>query len=209
MKNHIFLAIGILLLLSIPIQAQNFKFGVRGGLNISSLDVDPAHDTSSPNSRLGFHLGGFALFDLAEGLHLQPEVTLSAEGVNYEDNEVYEKAKLTYLNLSGMFKYYFDNRISIFAGPRIGLLAGGEFEEEDKIEGEIDVYNASDVYKGLDFSLGFGAGYTFDPGIEISVRYNLGLTDNNDDPMEMAFYEVNQKVRSRVFQVSVSYIFNR
>lgn len=208
MKTHIITIFGILVLLSLPIQAQNFKFGVRGGLNISSLDVSPAHDTSSPNSRLGFHLGGFALFDLAEGIRFQPEVTLSTQGVNYEDNEVYERVKLTYVNLTGLVKYYFDDRISVFAGPQIGLLADGEFEEEDKTEGEIDAYNAGDVYKGTDFSLGFGAGYTFDPGIEISVRYNLGLTDNNDDPQEMAFYEMNQKVRSRVFQVSVSYMFN-
>ena len=46
-------------------------------------------------------------------------------------------------------------------------------------------------------------------GLELGVRYNLGISDNNDDPFENAFYDIDQELKSRVLQVSIAYILGK
>lgn len=187
--------------------AQDIQYGVKAGLNLSNLEVTPESDPPAPSMRLGFNIGGFAELGLADNIFFRPEVTISAQGANDEDIEVTQTVKLTYLNAAFLAKYKLAKGISIFAGPQLGFLVDGEFLEEDKISGEQDLFNADAVYKGLDLSVGFGVGYELEMGIGLDLRYNLGLTDNNDDPQENAFYGVNQELKSRVIQFGVSYSF--
>ncbi|MEQ8882669.1 MAG: porin family protein [Fulvivirga sp.] len=188
--------------------AQDFKYGVKAGLNINNLSVTPELDPPAPSSRIGFHLGGFTQFGVSDQLLIQPELVISTQGANDEDPDVEQNVKLTYLNLSGIAKYQIGNAISIFAGPQFGFLMDGEFEEVDKVDGAQEIFAADAVYKSTDFSFTLGAGYTLDSGIQIDIRYNLGLSDNNDDPLETAFYDRTQEVKSRTFQISVGYILN-
>ncbi len=194
--------------LSFSVHAQEIKYGVKAGLNVNNLDVSPELDPPKPSARLGVHLGGFAQFDLSDALMLQPELVLSTQGANDEDPEVEQNVKLTYLNLSGLVKYQVGNGFDVFAGPQLGLLVDGEFEEVDKADGSQELYAADAVYKGTDFSFSFGAGYTLESGIHLNLRYNFGLSDNNDDPQELAFYDINQEVKNRTFQISIEYTFN-
>lgn len=187
--------------------AQSFKLGVKGGVNFSSLNVDPALDYSNPDSRLGIHLGVFGQVDLADRLILQPEVFFQQEGAKFEDSEEIERAKLGYIAVGAGLKYEFLERVNVMVMPQLGFLSGGEFEEEDKIENVTEAIGSSEVAKGTNLALGIGGGYTFDSGLEISARYNFGLTDTNDDPREEGFFEPGQQVNTRSFMLSVGYIF--
>ncbi len=198
-----------MVVLIIQLPAQDKKFGIRAGVNMSNLDVSPENDPPAPGSRLGIHLGGFGMFELSEGIIFQPEVLFSSQGANDEDPETFQTVKLSYLNLAGLFKYQLESGISIHAGPQLGLLVDGEFEEEDKVSGEQDIFDAKSVYKGTDLALNFGISYMLEGGLELGVRYNLGISDNNDDPFENAFYDLNQELKSRVLQVSVAYILGQ
>lgn len=190
------------------LSAQDFKYGVKAGLNINNLNVDPELDPPKPESRLGFHLGGFVQFSIADNIMVQPELTISTQGTNDEDPGDKERVKLTYLNLTGTFKYSLTNNFNFTLGPQLGFLVGGEFEEEDKQDGSKKSYDAGDVYSGTDLLLGLGVGYTLESGLGVDIRYNLGLTDNNDDPAQLGFYDPIQDIKSRVFQISVSYVLN-
>ena len=145
---------------------------------------------------------------LNDNLIFQPEVLFSTQGTNDEDPDVTQTVKLSYLNLSGLFKYQLNGGFSLHAGPQFGLLVGGEFEEEDKVSGEQDIFDASSLYKGTDFGLNFGVSYLLEGGLELGVRYNLGMSDNNDDPFENGFYDLDQELKTRVIQLSIGYTLN-
>lgn len=191
------------------VQAQSVKFGVKAGLNMSNLAVSPELNGPAPSTRLGVHLGGFAQFDLVNSFSVQPELMFSTQGANDEDKDDWQRVKLSYLNFAAPFKYTLENNLHFSVGPQLGFLLGGEFEKEDKEDGERKLHNATHLLKGSDLALGLGLGYTLNSGIDLSLRYNLGLNNINHNPADLAFYEPGQTIKSRVFQVSVGYIFNR
>lgn len=190
------------------LQAQSFKYGVKAGLNVNNFAVSPEVHPPGPAAKLGVHIGGFAQFTLVNSLSIQPELTLSTQGANDEDKDDWQRVKLTYLNLAAPFKYTLGNNLHFSVGPQLGFLTGGEFEKEDKEDGERKIHSAKHVLTGTDLSVGLGLGYTLDSGIDLHLRYNHGLTDLNDDPADMGFYEPYQSIKNRVFQLSVGYIFN-
>ena len=190
------------------LQAQSFKFGVKAGLNVNNLSVSPELDYPTPAARPGIHMGGFAQFDLANSFSIQPELTLSTQGTNDEDEDDWQRVKLTYMNLTAPFKYTLANNLHFSVGPQLSFLTGGVFEKEDKEDGEIKIQNAKNLLSGTDVAIGFGLGYTLDSGIDLHLRYNHGLTDLNDDPADLGFYEPHQSIKNRVLQLSVGYIFN-
>lgn len=190
------------------LQAQNFKYGIKAGLNISNLAVSPELDWPAPSGKAGFHFGGFTKFDLNNNISILPEIMYSRQGAIDEDKDDWQRTKLNYMNLAAPIRYTLPMNIHFFIGPQIGILMSGEFEEEDKIDGERKFHNASQLLKGTDLSLASGLGYTLSSGIEFNLRYNFGLNNINDNPTDMAFYEPLQNIKNRVFQVSVGYIFN-
>lgn len=190
------------------LQAQSFKYGVKAGLNMSNLAISPELDGPAPSAKLGVHLGGFAQFELANSFSVQPELMFSTQGANDEDHDDWQRVKLSYLNFAAPFKYTLENNLHFSIGPQLGFLLGGEFEKEDKEDGEIKLHSATHLLKGNDLSLGFGLGYTLSSGIDLSLRYNHGLNNINDNPADLAFYEPGQVIKNKVFQVSVGYIFN-
>lgn len=189
-------------------QAQDFRLGVKGGLNSSTLSVDPELDLVDPDSRFGLHLGIFGQMDLNDQWVLQPELFFHQEGAKYEDREEIQRAKLGYISLGAGIRYELPVGVHFMFMPQLDFLSGGEFAEEDKIERVTEVIAADRVVKGTLFSLGIGGGYAFDSGLEISARYNFGLTDLNDDPEEEGFFEPGQGVKTRSLMLSVGYLFD-
>ena len=175
---------------------------------MNNLSIIPEEDYPAPSAKLGIHFGGFAQFELVNNFSIQPELTLSTQGANDEDTDDWQRVKLTYFNLAAPFKYTLANNLHFSVGPQLGFLTGGTFEKEDKADGDIKIHSAKHVLSGTDLSLGFGLGYTLNSGIDLHLRYNHGLSDINDDPADLGFYEPFQTIKSRVFQLSVGYIFN-
>lgn len=198
----------MVVLFSTSVQAQSFQLGVKGGLNFSSLKVDPAEDYSNPDSRFGIHLGVFGQIELADRLIFQPELFFQQDGAKFENSEEIERAKLNYIGLGAGLRFRILDRVNLMIMPQIGYLSGGEFEEEDKIENITEAIESSEVAKETNLTLGFGGGYTFDSGLEISVRYNFGLTDINDDPRDEGFFDPVQSVKTRSLMLSVGYILD-
>ncbi|MDG3582358.1 MULTISPECIES: porin family protein [Galbibacter] len=184
--------------------AQEFKIGAKVGLNIASLQGD---DLEELDSRTSFNLGAVAEFPISEKFSFQPELLYSAQGAKgEEDASDYDEslsgnidltAKLDYINLPLMAKYYVAPGFSIQAGPQIGFLVSakskaevGDFSAEEDIK---------DNFKSIDFGLNFGLGYQFENGLFIDGRYNLGLSN-------IADYE-DGDVKNGVFQFAVGYFF--
>src|SRR5690606_38749070 len=57
--------------------AQYARAGVKGGMNLSNLYVDQAHDDKA---RVGWHVGIFGQLFASEAFAIQPEVNYSTKG---------------------------------------------------------------------------------------------------------------------------------
>lgn len=195
--------------------AQNVKFGAKAGLNLSDLSF--SHGTD-PDSKVGFHLGGFAEIGLTDKFAIQPELVFSTQGGKQEYSENYSepgysysyneetKYNLSYINLPVIAKFYVIKSLALEAGPQIGFVTGAKAKYEWTENDGGDVFSASgerdfkkDI-KGTDFSFNFGASYNFTDNLFAGLRYNVGLTDieDTDSPNE---------VKNSVLSLSVGYKF--
>jgi hypothetical protein len=173
----------LMLLLIKSAFAQHVEYGIKGGVNFSTISDDAAADTKT-----GFHLGGLAHIHLTRAFAVQPEIVYSTQGAEYNNG----KLRLNYINVPVLGQYMFGNGFRLQTGPQVGILATSEFKSGHT---ETDVEN----YRRADFGWTFGAGYLTRMGVGIDARYNLGLTDvvkNNPNDLH-----------NRVWQVGLFYQF--
>ena len=112
--------------------SQEIKFGAKVGLNLSNLRGDYPTGIDEHNSKIGFHIGGFAEYEINEKFTLQPELLFSTQGNTYGYKDYYGggsyydgadyNLKLNYLNLPIILKYKIIEKLSIDFGPQIGYL---------------------------------------------------------------------------------------
>lgn len=175
---------------------KDISFGVKGGLNISSVTNAVQYGTNS-SSLIGFHLGFFGEFMVSDKFAVQPELLYSTQGVKVDDsggNKI--DAKLDYINIPVMAKYYATNSFSLEFGPQIGFLVSAK-EKSGGVTTDI-----KDATKSTDFGLNLGAGYDITKNMTLGLRYNFGLSQLQKD---LATGESASK--NSVFQFSVGYKF--
>ena len=193
-------------------KAQEIKYGVKAGLNLSTLTGDVAY--YDVKSKAGFHVGGFAEFKITDKFAVQPELLYSTQGgkISFSSSDDFSYTndkrdiKLGYLNLPVMAKYYIIPGLSVEAGPQVGFLLSAKNEyqiyssvsEDLSGSGEEDIKDDS---KSVDFGFNLGAGYEFTENIFVQARYNLGLSSINEDS------DSDIDVKNGVLQLSFGYKF--
>lgn len=175
-----------LIFCSLFVSAQETHFGLKAGLNVSSVNVSPGGDY---DSKAGLHIGGLAHIHISPHFALQPEVVYSMQGGKVDDL----KLNLNYINIPLLAQYMVDNGFRLQTGPQLGLLVSSKREE-----GDVEV-NLKDNFSTVDFSWAFGMGYLFPEGFGIDARYNLGINDIWDPG--------SAKMKNSVFQVGLFYQF--
>ena len=158
---------------------QKIDIGIKGGLNFSKLNIPDIHTSN----KTGYHLGAYALFKFAN-LGLQPEIVFSQQGSKVDLGDWDTK----YINIPVILKLYLGGGFNLQAGPQFGFLN----------KAELDGNSIEEDLKTADVSVGLGVGWDTPIGLKIDARYNLGLTDNSDDPA----YET---IKSQVFQLSLGF----
>lgn len=205
MKKFI-LSFALTVLTVIALNAQTF--GIKAGLNLANVTGDTYGDV---DMRTSIHIGLMAEFEISESFSFQPELIYSSQGTKSEDNypefdEFYEStAKVDYINIPLMAKYYASENLSLEIGPQIGFLLSAEDEWKETYEGNTDsgTDDLEEYLKSIDFGLNFGLGYKLDSGLNFGARYNLGLSNLYDDEDE--FYD--DSIQNTVIQLSVGYFF--
>ncbi|MFV8355443.1 porin family protein [Flavobacterium sp. XS1P32] len=187
--------------------AQEAKFGIKGGLNLASFSGDT--DGLDLKSKAGLNVGGFVEVKLSDKLALQPELLFSMQGTNIDKFEfsdgnqtfvVDASIKMSYINVPIMLKYYAAEKFNLEVGPQVGfLLSAKTVAKANGNEAEDDV---KDSFESVDFGLNFGLGYDFTKNIAAGVRYNLGLTNiGKTEPGD------DLKITNSVFSLSLAYKF--
>ncbi|MFT3793948.1 porin family protein [Flavobacterium sp.] len=204
---------------------KDVSFGLKGGLNVSTLSGDI--DNADP--KIGAHFGGLVEIKLTNRFAIQPEILLSLQGAKSEYSEsgpdyVYReesKLHLTYLNFPVMAKFYVIPNLALEAGPQLGILVGAkdDFSVYENDNGQVFALerkqNVKGSYKTAEAAFNFGAAYYFNKNIFLEGRFSVGLSGINDGDY---YYYVDgpgpgnsvryrSKVTNNVFQLSFGYRF--
>lgn len=147
--------------------AQQTRFGIKGGLNVTSFSGGNYDDAKS---LVGFQLGGFAEIKIIERLAIQPEVLFSTQGAQLEDSFGDFDTKLNYINIPVLAKFYITKQFTVEAGPQLGFLVSAKTEGDD----------VKDSFKSVDTGFNFGAGYNFTDNVSVNLRYTVGLSNIAD-----------------------------
>lgn len=173
-----------------------FQFGIKGGLNFSDVQTEIDTDGST-----GFHFGAYTMIK-ASKVGIQPEIQWSSLSSDLTIGTAVSEFKTTYINIPVMVKYYVTGRFNIQAGPQFGFATVQELEDAAG-----NTIALEDELRGSDVSLAFGLGVDLPAGLNLTARYNLGLSNINDGYDFDINTAADEELKNQVFQISVGYSF--
>jgi len=135
--------------------SSDIRFGAKAGLVVSDLRGNGIID-NSPHP--GFQVGGIVEIPITGDFYLDPELLLSMQGTNNTGDNLH----LYYLNVPIMGKYHITEEIAVEAGPQVGILLGGNYD---------DLLETSTI----DVGIGVGGGYRLDENFYFQLRFNTGF----------------------------------
>ncbi|MDQ6890438.1 MAG: PorT family protein [Bacteroidota bacterium] len=189
MKKTTILIFATLLLFTA--KAQQAHFGVKGGINVSQLNVKD--DNSSFNSKIGLNAGLLAHIHASKTWAIQPEVFYSSEGAKQKVGNSDVKINLNYINVPVLLQYMASNGLRFEGGPQIGFLVNAKTKTNNATV-------ANNNFKSTAFSIPLGVGYLTTSGLGFDARYVFGLSNINENK--------SPTVQSNVFQFGLFYQFN-
>lgn len=174
------------------------KYGVKAGLNMTSMSNDMAFDPGF-GMGVGFRVGGFLNMrwgyrteNSSKGTGLwgfQPELMYSNQAVKTDAGDV----KMNYIAVPLLLKVYPTTAFSIEVGPELSYLISASPSTIAVDGAEIKVGDC----KGMNIGLAAGLAYDFEMGLTVGARYTYGFTD-------MA---KNLKWKNSNIQVTVGWMF--
>ena len=191
MKTFVRIALPLALLIAAPLQAQT-TLGVKGGINIANVSTDLPDFENLTDSKTGFVGGVYANLALGGVFAIQPELLYSEKGFKASEGGFDAQFKANYFEIPVLLKAQFPMetiRPAVYAGPvvsfetscKLGLSEGGVSADFDCDSDEAGVGNR----KTTDFGAVFGGNLDLFVGpviLTLDARYQLGLTNLNDDP---------------------------
>jgi opacity protein-like surface antigen len=193
------IAIVTIFLCAASAAAQGLTTGVKGGVNVSTVDFDSPVGDTTLDWRLSAIVGGFVRFPLLSWVELQPEVLYSVKGGKREDFGVSSSVLLDYLDVPVLARMPLGGRkYFAVAGPYVGFRLRARTRTE--FSGSTEEVDISDVIERMDFGLAVGGGVEFG-AIVLDGRYSFSLTDIDKDTSEEA------SAKNRVVSVTVGFRF--
>jgi hypothetical protein len=207
------------------------SFGLKAGLNVSSISDDGYEDAKS---KAGFYGGVFMNAPLSEQFSIQPEVLYSQMGAKVTGTNSYTVGSVTttdknsaslnldYIAVPVMFQFHATPNFYLEAGPEFGFLVGAKAKGDTTTTvtsggsstTTTDSYSSRDLkdyYSGFNMGAGLGLGFNFTPNFGINARYVAGFTDinkkNDNEDGTTSINNDNNKNRNNTFQVGLSYKF--
>jgi hypothetical protein len=189
------------LLFAMNANAQDIKFGVRGGVNISTI---VKNESNTLKARPGVNIGGFVDFGISEHFSIQPGLQITTKGASDGDY----KFRSTYLEVPVYAMYHYNtDKVNFFggAGPYFALGVGGQQIYRDyngNTVKESIAWEKAGAWRRSDVGLALILGVQFAPGIQTGINFDLGIA-NIHKP-----YNDNLRAHNRTFGLFVGYVFN-
>lgn len=154
------------------------KFGIKGGLNLTSLYVD---NVSSEHVKAGFNAGIFAKLPVTRGFSIQPELLYSVKGAkdtynNFTEGSGEYRFNLGYLELPVLAVINLAPNFNLHAGGYAAYLTSANVKD---VNSNGDIQGATELSPGdfnrWDFGLVGGLGFDIS-NFTLGARYNYGLS---------------------------------
>ena len=189
------LFVAVILLSSAVIAQTQAKIGLKAGLNIANVALDP--EVVDKGSRLGFHGGLLAHIHLSPQWGIQPEVMFSQTNTTttatFEDlykisSKELKDVKLNYLSIPLLLSFRPVSFFTFQAGPQFSILMN---DHKNFLE------NGKEAFSNGDFSMVGGAQINI-LRLRVYGRYVVGLSNIND-------IDNQDKWKSQAIQVGVGF----
>ena len=202
MKKLLFTAVLTIFCLAASAQeAGSFRFGVTGGGNLSTANLDASH-----SSKFGFHAGVIGEYNVYEYLYINATLKYSMRGVKDVDFYDYKfewNPGYIEIPLHVGYRYSVSDEFKLFvdAGPYFAYAVSGKIKANDGSDADLFSDTASRVlggkYNRFEFGLGGALGFEYS-GVQLKVGYDYGLTKVCD---------MNNSAKNSNFFFGLAYMF--
>lgn len=196
-KNVGLVIVALLALLAIPANAQ-LKFGVKGGVNISSVHF--SSDVLNADNVTGFQVGPMIETSLPlVGVGLDAAVMYSQRGMKTKTGVSTTSMRTDFIDIPVNLKWKLGLPIVkpyLAVGPYVGFRVGGDkvWDVPGSVIGQLEAKNFS-------AGLNFGAGVELVSHLQVGFNYGLGLTDN------FSASKVDLKAKNRGWSITAAILF--
>ncbi len=170
--------IALLLVVNVNAQEKPATFGVKAGMNLSTITGD---ETDDVKAKIGFNVGVTLDYTLTSDLYLLTGLELSTKGCK-EDVGLSKDAtsNLMYLQLPIHLGYKLAvtdaTKMVFHAGPYLAYGIGGKTKiSESGVEVSVNSFGSNRL-KRFDFGVGLGVGAEFGK-IGVGLGYDFGLVN--------------------------------
>ena len=197
-----FTLVVLLATMTVAAQAQ-VKFGVKGGLNLTSMKL--SKDVVDKSNQAGFFIGPTVKFTLpVVGLGIDAAALYDQRSAKVADETLKQQSIQIPVNLRYGIGLGSTASIYIFAGPQFGFAIG------DKSKNIVD--NALEWrLKDSNLSANVGLGLMLLDHLQVSANYNiaLGTTGEVDvnNALSTTWDTAIGKAKANAWQLSVAYFF--
>lgn len=187
MKKTILFTV-LLVAISMNMQAQLVKFGIKAGVNYANQtgsNITVNSTNYQTDAITSYHAGLIAEIKLVNSFSVQPELLYSTQGATYKNATEEFRNELGYLSIPVLAKINLNKLVSLELGPQASFLLS-----------ERNNFNVKDA-NTFDFAVVGGLGLNITKNLFIQGRYGLGLTDASQDA----------QVKNSVVQISAGIKF--
>ncbi len=184
------------MLVATPAQAQLLKWGIKGGVNLATVDVKHPGDNFDKDKMGGFFIGPMAEITIPIiGLGVDGALLFSQKGIKSD----VDATKQYGLDIPVNLKY------TIGLGSMLGIfVAAGpdfyfDFSKKEQIAGtDID-------RKKTQVGINLGVGVKLIKHLQLGVNYNIPMGDSFT--WKNAYDGVTSKAKTKTWQLSAAYLF--
>lgn len=188
--------------------AQRARIGIKGGLNVSNLNVK----NTDTKMRTGANLGFFAKLPIRDMIAVQPELYYTTKGSDITYNNVFvdgtAQFNLNYIEVPILLVANVTDYFNFHAGPYVSYLINGTVKNKSNINlFDFEKNINTDDYDRFDAGIVVGAAIDI-KAISLGARYNFGLTKVGKERTFLGTSYIFPDARNGVFNFYLSLSLN-